>query len=59
MDANTIFELIDNEDEDLISVSSYNSDDENNDIDWYIDRTGNFNLLNQNNSNQFKLNCII
>ena len=37
-------------DQDLISVSSYNSDEENHDIEWYIDHTGDYSLLNQSQS---------
>jgi len=51
-----------NENQDLISVSSYNSDDENHDITWYIDHSGDYNLLNQiskNKQNQNNLNFVV
>lgn len=42
------------QDQDLISVSSYNSDDENHEIEWYIDHTGDYSLLNQLNQNHLQ-----
>ena len=48
------------QDQDLISVSSYNSDQENHDIEWYIDHTGDYSLLNQNqNKNHLQLQFIV